>query len=65
MFFIYTHQNSKITIDTDSEIKAAQSFEEIVRANFPDKINVRWHREVTTALVRKTSNEKHPYRKGK
>lgn len=43
--YTYTLGSKRITIDTDSEQKAAHSFSDIVRNFFPDDVKARWHRE--------------------
>lgn len=66
MRFIYTHEKSRIVVDVVDEVAAAESFVEIVKKFWPEKIGVRWHREAEveqaikefeTALVRSTSIE--------
>lgn len=52
MRYIYTHQSSRITIDADSELKAAKSFKEIAESFFPEKVNVRWDRETQEFYAR-------------
>lgn len=52
MRYIYTHDKSRITIDAETEMKAAQSFKEIAEAFFPDKTKERWNRETQEFYAR-------------
>lgn len=52
MRYIYTHNQSKITIDAETETKAAKSFKEIAEAFFPHKAKAQWQKETQEFYAR-------------